>query len=277
MIRLSITLPFLVPFSCLTNCEHFAHSMKQKFGCFVNDAPTSTCNIIKVTRKNFIDQHNLSPGLSSYLLSYGEHHIYTNSPLQAVSEIIYQYTNFSPSIFLLHGAAVEYAGHAYLFVAATSNGKTTLTSYLTSNGFGYITDDCILLDRYTFNIYPCTTPLHLRKGGISILKEYNISPDSIVPLCDPSFYRYVYTPPNCVSNALPIGKIFFITITNKDNHIEEMNTIERMSSLLKSSLFEYPLNRQYIQFIAKLSSIPCYKLSYSDMRYVSEVLYNEST
>lgn len=277
MIRLVINLPFLVPFSCLTNCIHFAHTLKQKFGCYVNDSTTPTYNTIMVTCEYSADKNDWTPGLNCYSLSYCEHHIYTSSPLQVLSEIIYQYNNFSPAIFPLHGAAVEYDKHAYLFIAATSSGKTTLASYLTSNGFGYITDDCILIDRETFNIYPCTTPLHLRPGGISVLKEYDISPDSIVPLRDPSFYRFVYTPTNYVSKSLPIGKVFFITITQNDNHIEKMNTTERMTCLLKSSLTEYPMDRYYLQFIARLSNIPCYKLYYNDMRYVAEVLQNEST
>ena len=63
-----------------------------------------------------------------------------------LDEIIFDNTNYDRRIFALHGAAVEWKGKGYLFLAATASGKTTLASYLTSQGFGYITDDCILLD-----------------------------------------------------------------------------------------------------------------------------------
>ena len=93
------------------------------------------------------------------------------SGILAIDEIISNNTEYDNSIFALHGAAVEWNGKAILFLASTTSGKSTLTSYLTKNGFGYITDDCILLDRTSCDIHPYSTPIYLRDGGLEILKR----------------------------------------------------------------------------------------------------------
>lgn len=99
-----------------------------------------------------------------------------------LDEIIFDNTNYDRRIFALHGAAVEWKGKGYLFLAATASGKTTLASYLTSQGFGYITDDCILLDCVDFQVYPCHTLLHLRDGGVDVLKLSFLSAQAGVPI-----------------------------------------------------------------------------------------------
>ena len=175
----------------------------------------------------------------------------------------------------MHGGAVEYKNGAYLIVAATTSGKTTLTSYLVSNSFGYITDDCIILYRESFKIYPFTTPLHLRKGGYNALKALGCAPENYVFLDSVSIKRYVYTPNNSVSKPLPLKKIFFITRTEDTNILEEMNTTEKITALLKSPITEYEIDGSYLSFISKLSAIPCKRLYYSNMNYVAEVIKNE--
>jgi serine kinase of HPr protein (carbohydrate metabolism regulator) len=103
----------------------------------------------------------------------------TDFPLQKIDSFIFENSRFDESVFALHGAAVEYDGRAYLLLASTHGGKTTLTSFLTSRGFGYITDDCVLLDRNDFKIYPNNTPIHLRDGGLEVLKKYNAEPTGL--------------------------------------------------------------------------------------------------
>ena len=95
----------------------------------------------------------------------------TIKPLKAIQSILFESTKYDESIFAMHGAAVEHNGEAYLFLAPTNSGKTTLTTYLTMRGFSYITDDCILMDRSNFTVYPHANPIHLRSDGFGILKD----------------------------------------------------------------------------------------------------------
>ena len=94
-------------------------------------------------------------------------------------------------------------------------------------------------------------------------------------LDDISIKRYVYTPKNCITQPLPLKKIFFITRTKDSNHLEKMNTNEKMTALLKSPITEYKVDGSYLSFISKLASVPCERIYYSDMRFVAEVIKNE--
>jgi len=179
------------------------------------------------------------------------------------------------SIFALHGAAVEYNCKAYIFLASTTSGKTTLASYLVSNSFGYITDDCILLDKNNFTIHPVKAPIQLRTGGLKVLKDYKAEPQNIEVIENEKDLRYVYMPDNYINNPLPIEKIFFIRRTANINSLIPMNTTTRITELMKSPIREYPVTSEYIRFISQLTKYECQYLLYHDMNYVIEVIKNE--
>ena len=76
--------------------------------------------------------------------------------MRIFDQYLFDNNRYDNSVLALHGAAVEYGGRAYLFLASSTAGKTTLCAYLLSLGFGFVTEDCILVDRSTFDIHPCT-------------------------------------------------------------------------------------------------------------------------
>lgn len=209
----------------------------------------------------------------AYILTHNNKRILTKYPLQEIDRILFENTHYDKSMFALHGAAVSYNGKAYLFLAATTGGKTTLASYLSTSGFGYITDDCILLYRSNFFVYPLNTPIHLRDGGVEVLKKVGALPKRLEILDDVPNWRYIYTPTNCVVTELPLGKIFFITRTENENHIENMHTSERMTKLMYAPITDYKVIAEYVEFIAKLAQVDCKRLWYSDMYYVTEVIW----
>ncbi len=263
MYILNIITPYQSSFTVKTDCCKLANSLKLKHGKYIV-RENNTDFLITVIKKE-----------NQYVISFGDEVLTTDTPLRKVEDIMYENRRYDENIFALHGGAVEYNGGAYLIVAATTSGKTTLTSYLTSKGFGYITDDCILLDRINFNVYPFNTPLHLRGGGYDVLKKSGYLPENLLLLDDISIKRYVYTPENCITKPLPLKKIFFIARTENSNALEKMSTNEKMTALLKSPIMEYKVDSKYLTFISKLTSIPCEKIYYSDMNFVSEVIKNE--
>ena len=184
-------------------------------------------------------------------------------------------TVYDERILALHGAAVEYDGYCHLFLASTTSGKTTLTSYLTSNGFGYLTDDCILLDRSDYKIHPFTTPIQLREGGLAILNQCNSVPKDIRKLDEPpALTRYVYTHEGCVHRPVPLKNVYFIKLTEGENYLSDMSTTERMTELLKSPITPYGITKEYLCFISRLAKTNCQRLFYSDMNFVKDVITN---
>ena len=259
MKHLTFVPPFQTTFNITTNCNELIRLLKLKYGkymiafCQSND----TKNIVTVKKGHLYD------------IEFENKIINSESGILAIDDIIFNHTVYDKTIFALHGAAVEYNGKAYLFLASTTSGKTTLTSYLTSNGFGYITDDCILLDRKTFEVYPYNTPIHLRDGGVEVLKRFNALPSQLEILDDGYIKRYIYTPKNSVDKSLPVEKIFFINRTEKDNILEDLDTTSRMSSLMHAPITVYTITPEYLKFISSLSKTNCCKLCYCDMDFVA--------
>ena len=263
-------------FSIQTTCPNLALALHLKYGTTLTTTPMPTQHTITINKNSPAPGATLPESAPTYTIIHtseeGTVTSTTQYPLQAIDDILYSSLSLSPDIFALHGAAIACNGHSCLFLGATTSGKTTLTSYLTSQGFGYITDDCILLNRETFTISPCTTPLHLRSGGLEVLRKYSCIPDTLEFLDEETFPRYVYTPDNCVTVPLPLGRIFFITRTEQVNRLEDMGMTERITALMKAPIVEYPVDSSYLRFLTRLAKVPCNRLLYCDMNYVKEIL-----
>ncbi len=263
MLKTTINNPYQTSYTIETNCKDLASSLKLKHGKYAVPYSFETDYTIKAIKEG-----------KQYKIAFSDYNLSTDMPLKKIKDIMYETRKYDDNIFPIHGGAVEHKGGAYLIVASTTSGKTTLTSYLTSNGLGYITDDCILLDRDTFNIYPFTTPLHLRGGGYDVLKKINCLPDNLTFLDDVYIKRYVYTPKNLITESLPLKKIFFITRCEDKNSLIPMSTNEKITELLKSPIQEFKLDGKYLRFISRLASMPCQRLYYSNMNFVKEVIQN---
>lgn len=260
--KLNIITPYQSSFTIKTDCCELSNSLKLKHGKYIKSG-NNTDFLITAMKKG-----------GRYEISFGNEIITTDFALRKIEDIMYENRQYAQSIFALHGGAVEFEGGAYLIVAPTTSGKTTLTAYLASKGFGYITDDCILLNKNSIKIHPFNTPIHLRGGGYDVLKKLNCLPENLELLDDISIKRYVYTPKNCITEPLPLKKIFFITRTENLNLSEKMNTVEKMTALLKSPITEYKIDSDYLAFISRLAKVPCERLYYCDMNFVSEVIKN---
>ena len=261
---INISAPFQTEFTIETSCAKIIDSLFLKHGKYATFSNECAKEHITIA----VDGKNCK-------ITYRNNSIHTRDPFKTIEDLMYENRKYDSSIFAIHGGAVEHNGEAYLIIAATTSGKTTLTSFLVEHGFGYITDDCILLDREHLLIYPNTTPIHLRQGGYDVLKKLDAAPNRLQTLDSPSFYRYTYTPQNYINVPLPIKRIFFINRTQNQNKIEYMTPEEKIIALLKSPITYYKISSDYLSFIAKLTSLPCEKLFYSDMNFVYEVIKND--
>lgn len=265
MTTVYLNLPLQTSFEICTDCDEIVDLIYLKFGSYA-DATPSSCTNQKIS---------IRKGLDTYFFDTDNLSFTTNSPVTTIDKYSFENTVYDESILALHGAAVEYNGYCHLFLGATTSGKTTLTSYLTSNGFGYLTDDCILLDRSDFKIHPFSTPIHLREGGLEVLKRYNSAPKNIQKLEEPpALLRYLYTPDNCVHHPIPLKSIYFIRRTDDENRVADMPTTERITELLKSPITPYEITKEYLSFISRIAKSDCKRLFYSDMNFVKDVIIN---
>lgn len=256
--------PFQSITSIQTNCTSLIGQFCTKYGQYIfsnSDYPADYH--IKIVR-----------GFTSYRLEFDGHPLITENPLIEVENFLFDNTRYEPKIFALHGAAVEWKNKAYFLLASTMSGKSTLTSYLTYSGCGYITDDCILLDRETFQVYPYTAPIQLRDGGMEILQKYHALPEKGL-IKNGDLQRYIYTPSCSITKSLPLGGIFFIRRSDTENRVIPMDTNTRITSLMKAPITVYPITADYLQFLMRLAKAECSYLIYSDMAYVMEVIQHQ--
>lgn len=243
--------PLQTSFAFVLNDFSAIEQLKIKYGNYLTEADDVTADVVTVDCTSFA------------------------APVTAIDRYVFDHTAYDESVLALHGGAVEWRGEAYLFLAATTSGKTTLTSYLTSCGCGYVTDDCILIDRSDFCVHPFTTPIQLRDGGLEVLKRYQAVPEGLALLEEgDALRRWVYTPENRVKEELPLKRIFFIERTEHENAVINMTTTERMTALMKSPITNYTITGDYLRLLSCLAKVECHVLRYCDMRYVKELIQN---
>ena len=244
-----IDLPFQTTYRIDTNCQDLISSLQLIYGHYIKISEQKADYRIEVIKSDAL-----------YNVHFAENICATKYPLREIYKIIFENAIYNDCVFALHGSAVEWNGGAYIFLASTTSGKTTLASYLVNCGFNYITDDCILLKRDNFKIYPYSTPIHLRDGGLAVLKRYNAAPREVKILDAGYTRRYTYMPNNCIRNETPLTHIFFVTRTESENKIIDMSTTERMTELLKAPITDYKVTGAYLKFISEVAKIKCNRL-----------------
>lgn len=260
---LRLALPYQTSYSIKTDSIELAVFLRIKFGKYISESEKEAEIDITVTQN--------TDGFAVVLDGEKKR---TTQPMRILDQYLFDNNRYDESVLALHGAAVEYGGRAYLFLASSSSGKTTLCTYLLSLGFGFVAEDCILIDRSTFDIHPCTAPVHLRDGGLSVLREYNAAPQELFITGEEEARRYVFTPENCVSRVIPLGRIFFIERTASENAVLPMTTTEKLTELLHSPITLYPITGEYLKLMSRLAKENCVRLKYCDMAYAAEVIQN---
>lgn len=251
--RLHIQLPYHEDsYTVDTECEEIISALRITYGKFCNTLDCEGLYVYRINRDG-----------EAYKLTYNGHKRNTDTPLQILHNAMFTHKKISPGIFALHAGGVEWGGKAYIFCAATSTGKTTLTAYLTQKGLNYIADDCVFVNMNDLMVYPCHTPIHLRDGGYKVLRDWGVLEDPAFCVDD----RYVYMPENLSSMQMEPGGIFFINRTENENVIEMPDKATALKELMLSPITSYPIDKEHITFLNRLTPY-CRSIKYSDMDYV---------
>ncbi|MBR0232468.1 MAG: hypothetical protein IJQ47_00270 [Synergistaceae bacterium] len=196
----------------------------------------------------------------------------TKQPIQILHRIIFSETKFDDSIVSFHGAAVEHNKKAYVFLASSKAGKSTLVSFLTYHGLKYIADDRVFVNRNNKMVQPVIIPIHLRQNGFDILKSFGESPKEYTIVGEGESKRIVFTPTNFSVDPLPIQAIMFIKRENK-NSFEKIEKSNSFDSLLKSSSCVNQIDIDYVRFVNFLSTFSAFDLIYKDLFFVLDCIY----
>lgn len=84
-----------------------------------------------------------------------------------MNDVIYHCINNNSRKHALHAGAVFKNGQCILLPGASGNGKSTLTAWLISNGYQYLTDELVFLSD-DGSLSPLTRPVNLKVSGDQI-------------------------------------------------------------------------------------------------------------
>lgn len=198
------------------------------------------------------------------------------NPMGLIQDFIYEHTVVREPYFVFHGGAVTNGEDAYLFLASTTTGKTTLITYLTQMGYAYLNDDCVCMDMNTLQVMPYSAPIHLRRGGLSYLQSV-LPPDRLpdtMQIQAPAAVRYVYLPKKRTASAAHLKQIFLLNRTEDPSvpdSCQPLPASQTMYRLFTSALIPYAMSGRYIRFFQKLTPL-CRLLTYHDAPYAAALL-----
>ena len=263
MLDYCIDRPAMQPIRITTESIKVAKWLALYYGCYFR--PNNA--IIKTTIE-------ISETDNKYKITYNNTTIITDSFIKDFSDLLREITVSDSNVFVLHGASIEYHNEAYVFLAPSTGGKTTLTSYLCERDFGYVTDDFTIIDKESLSIIPTNKPIHLRLKSLFLLNNtYNFKIKTY-NLDDGFTKRFIYQPNNICVESIPIRSIYFLKRNNETNKISKVPNVEKPINLLKSLMFSKNVANDVLS-INKLSKYPCYILEYSDLGFVEKLILEE--
>lgn len=172
---------------------------------------------------------------------------------------------------MLHGGGVAYNNHAFIFLANSMVGKSTLITHLCMEGFEYITDDRLIIDTTEKMVLPFAKTIMLRPDGKKILisqYEHNFTTQSFEYK---RRSREFYYPGLCKEGRTEISCIF-ILVRQEGQKIrrEVIQKTNRVNELLKYSMSIKGCKN--ISEFVKLSNIRMEILYYSDLNEISSFI-----
>ncbi|GJL81602.1 MAG: hypothetical protein DHS20C01_12360 [marine bacterium B5-7] len=99
-----------------------------------------------------------------------------NVARRLMDSTIYHVADTSVGGLMLHAAALEYDNKIILIPGKSGAGKSTLTSWLTCNGFRYLTDELVFIPTDTTRLEAFTRPINIKTRGLPVIQSF-LDPD----------------------------------------------------------------------------------------------------
>ena len=190
--------------------------------------------------------------------------------IQQVINTIYETSKPIPDYTLLHAAAVALDKTAFILAGKTQSGKSTLTAYLCTNGFTYLTDDISVIENRTLEVLPYRKSIMLRQGSLDVLKKHSIRINTNKYIAWNNELRYPYRPVVKRNNStFKLGGIFILERNSDDlNSIRQLPPGDAFLEIMTSALYYEKNTVDRIITTRNLVNRGCFRINYSSMEYV---------
>ena len=168
---------------------------------------------------------------------------------------------------ILHAGGVQRRGVTVLLPAPMESGKTTTTAGLLRAGFGYLTDEALVLDRETWQVTPYPKALSLDKRSVDVVGDVAVPP---YPHADGDSQWQVpwwsLGGPGVPARARPDLVVFPAYRAGATTELRAVSPGESLV-LLATSTFEFTRRpRRNLDVLAALAeALPAYQLTVGDL------------
>ena len=178
-----------------------------------------------------------------------------------IVSIIRDNTILKENYCLLHGATIAYDTSAYLLLAESQMGKSTLSMFMhMTNEFECIGDDVVIIDMRNFQIYPISKYIHIRENAIDLIGTNMLATLTYNSLID----RYQYRLYDHRFNKEFIVKGIFIL-----DRKESANRVNRVGSpyteIIHNSFLPFQLRNNVVNSVLLSNRIDVWRSEYSTL------------
>lgn len=251
-----------------TDCSQVADLIYDFFGQFIV--------LFEYNKENteYLNIHILKHD-TEYILS-GKGQTYTIKDLKSVVFYLYAIidklveSNMNGEFCVLHGGVIAKDNTAYCIIAPTMSGKSTFVSYFSLNGYEYLSDDYIFINREQKVITPMPLPISLRET--TVLKAFLKTKQLISGHNElKGENNTLFLPNRNLSRSYPLTNVIFIQ-RGEINGFYPMNKGKLYGSLLFNMKNTLDIEKERITIANWINSIDGYMLLYKDFGFAEKCL-----
>jgi hypothetical protein len=169
---------------------------------------------------------------------------------------------------LLHAAALEWNDAMVLMPAGIGGGKSTLTLWLASRGFRYLTDEMVFVPQGGGPPRPFLRPLSLKHPSRPVMEgsfDFSGNADQVLPSAESDLIHTSCLNPGSAEGTLPLKAIIFPRYSPDGEPSFEMLTPARTGHKIMQSLVNARnlLDHGFGDAVALAKSAPGYRAAYS--------------
>lgn len=210
-------------------------------------------------------------------VSMFEHASLTDAANFLMGEVVYHLIENNQKFMAIHAALLSDKQGGILIPGESGNGKSSLSIWMTLNGYHYHTDELVLIETGSLQTRVFTRPFNIKAHGIEAIKTI-LDLDALQPpaSCGDFITMIPHRAlnPDFIQASPPISRILFPKY-NRDSE----NTLTRLSAaaagieLMKTNVIARNLpGHGFKQLLDIVKRVPAYKLDYHHFDALPELL-----
>lgn len=166
---------------------------------------------------------------------------------------------------VIHASAVTNGAKTMIFPATPGSGKSTLAALLHQKGFPIVSDDFVLIDRQSRQVFPFPAAVSVKEGSTQLLSVFYPSLRRQEKAQQSRTNKLVrYLPIAGETVAAPVQEIIFVRYDpTVDFELEQLLRPDALAQLLDET-WTAPTPENAGSFLDWYSGLACYRLRYSN-------------